>query len=245
MKKSHYIKLFLLVIIASFVTNCSLINKSVTKTNQKFASYGPYDAIIVPGFPHEEEKWSPVVKMRVLWAQKLYEKGLAKNIIFSGAAVYSPYIESKVMAEYAIALGVPAKNVFTEESAQHSTENLYFSYVRAKELGFEKVALATDPFQTFSLRSFRKKYNLDVGLLPIIFSELENFEEDIHPEIDIEDYMVDNFIPLDEIENFSERWQGTLGNQIKWREEDLQKKRHIKIKRKKGRLIPSKEFVMN
>lgn len=224
------------------MTQCMLFHPSAKKTNENYISNAPYDVIIVPGYPHnKEEGWSQIVKMRILWAKKLYDEGSTKNIMFSGSAVYSPYIESQVMSKYAIALGIPKEHIFTEENARHSTENLYYSYTRAKELGFTKIALASDPFQTNMLRSFKKRFKIDVGLLPVVFGTLDNMDMG-KPEIDAQDALVNNFIPISKSETFTERINGTLGNNIRWKEEDLKLKRQRKRQAKRGMLIPKKEY---
>lgn len=231
-----------MIISAATFTQCAaILSNSAQKTNEKFISEAPYDIIIVPGFPHNEEKWERVVEMRMIWAKNLYDKGITKNIMFSGGAVYTPFIESKVMAKYAEAMGIPKENIFIEQKANHSTENLYYSYVRAKELGFTKIALATDPFQTSSLRMFRNKYKLDVGLLPIVFNELKLLDH-TEPEINAENARVENFIALDSVETFAERWQGTIGNKIRWREEDIKSEKHKRVLERKGKLIPARSF---
>ena len=71
----------------------------------------PFDAIIVPGVPFENNLWDRTMKGRVYWSKYLYDKGIAMNIIYSGAAVYSPYYEGKIMALYAAALGIPATHI--------------------------------------------------------------------------------------------------------------------------------------
>ena len=67
----------------------------------------PVDAIIVPGVQYNGLKWNTVMKWRVYWSVYLYKKGLAKNIIYSGSAVYSPYTEATIMSLYAEKMGVP------------------------------------------------------------------------------------------------------------------------------------------
>lgn len=242
MKIRNLLILAIIISSAATFTQCNkMLSKAALRTNQRFAKDIPYDIIIVPGYPHNTEEWDRVVQMRVLWAKKLYDEGKTKNIMFSGAAVYTPYVESKAMAKFAEAMGVPKENLFTEENAKHSTENLYYSYVRAKELGFQKIALATDPFQTSSLKSFRKKYKIEVGLMPIVFSEIELLDH-TQPEITVKQLDTTNFVPLNEIETFAERWQGTLGNNIRWREQDIKSDRMKKVLERKGRLIKSPDY---
>jgi hypothetical protein len=74
---------------------------------------GPYDVIIVPGIPFEKDKDAGMImKARVKWASYLVTRGIAKNVIFSGSAVYTPYTESRIMALYAIELGIPAERIY-------------------------------------------------------------------------------------------------------------------------------------
>lgn len=233
-------KLLTIMILAATMMQCTLFYPTAKKTNEKYLSDEPYDIIIVPGYPHEETGWNQIVKMRILWAKQLFDNGSTKNIMFSGGAVYSPYIESQVMREYAIALGIPKENIYTEENARHSTENLYYSYTRAKELGFTKIALASDPFQTNNLRTFKKRFGIDVGLLPVVFKELENMDIEA-PEINVEHALTEDFVSITESETFTERINGTLGNNIRWKEEDLKNKRQIKRQKNRGMLIPKKD----
>ena len=70
---------------------------------------------------------------------------MTKNIIFSGGAVYTKYTESAIMKLFAIEMGIPEENIFIEERAEHSTENVFYSYYIAKDLNFKKLAVASDP----------------------------------------------------------------------------------------------------
>src|SRR5690606_29051411 len=97
----------------------------------------------------------------------------------SGAAVYTPYVESKVMAEYLVAMGVPRDRIITEERAEHSTENLWYGYKLAKKRGFTAIALCSDPFQSKALWRFAKKRtHKEVKFLPAIFDTLRTLPHD-------------------------------------------------------------------
>lgn len=219
-------KIAILAVLAILVSSC--INRSAKRSFERYEVYGPYDAIIVPGVPFENGEWSEVMKMRVHWAVHLYQQGMAKNIIFSGSAVYSPYVEARIMALYAEQLGVDKANIYTEERAEHSSENLYYSYRIAKDNNLEKVALATDPFQGSYLRGFANKIKLhDIGFLPIVFDTLGTLDLTT-PEIDPSTAHVADFEPITERENGLVRFQGTMGKYIKYEAED-----DPKLKRKK------------
>lgn len=211
------IKAGIILIVLGFLIfhSCSFSAKATKRLYQE-ANGQQYDAIVVPGVPFEDGQWSPTMKARVYWSIYLYQQGIAKNIIYSGGAVYSPYVEAEIMAMYAAKLGIPQINIYKETKAEHSTENIYYSYQLAKELGFNKIALASDPFQTKLLKKFvRKRVSPEVDLIPIVYETLQVFEKTlVEPTIDYQKLEVENFVPLTERENFWQRLRGTRGKNI-------------------------------
>lgn len=178
---------------------------------------GPYDVIIVPGIPYDEEKGAGMImKARIAWANYLVSKGIAKNVIFSGSAVYSPYIESRIMAIYAEELGIPAENIFCETEAEHSVENVVYSLRLAEKLGFKKIAIATGPFQSMFLSTYVKDHNLQVSFIPLSLPALGNAEPVNFTKIDPSPAHVDEFVSLTERESKEERHEGTMGNKIEF-----------------------------
>lgn len=221
---------FVILSFLFFLAGCTVLNpvrKSPYKTYQANIISKPFDAVIVPGVPFNG-KWSDVMRLRILWSKFLFEKGYAKNIIYSGGAVHSPYTESKIMALYGEAMGIPKTNIFTEEKAEHSTENVYYSYYIAKQQGFKNIALATDPYQTNNLKSYIKKYKLEMKVLPILFDTvwvMDKTEPKINPSIAKVDSA--SFISLKKREGFFKRIRGTMGKHIQYTEED---KKRMKAK---------------
>ena len=71
------------------IQSCSL-DKRVTRADKKYLPRAPYDVIIVPGYPYYDKDTAPfpLLQARMNWAKELYDQGLAKNIIFSGGAVF-------------------------------------------------------------------------------------------------------------------------------------------------------------
>ena len=196
----------------------SCLNLGADRSYKRYVAEMPYDAIIVPGVPFENGAWSDIMKMRVHWATHLYKQKITKNIIFSGSSVYSPYVESKIMALYAEQLGVNPEHIYTEERAEHSSENLYYSYKLAKDNGLNKVALATDPFQGSFLRGFAHKIKIrDIGFLPVVFDELKTLDLTT-PEIDPSSAYVEDFVSIVEREDSKKRFMGTMGKFIEFDE---------------------------
>lgn len=210
------------------LSSCFLFSPSAEKTNQKYLKKAPYDAIIVPGVPYDGKHWSETMRNRVYWGVYLYRKGYTKNIIFSGSAVYTEYEEAKVMALYGEALGIPKQHIFTDPRAEHTTENIYYSYRVAKKQGFHKIALATDPFQLNGMRKFIKKFDFPVDLLPIIKDTL--MKQDLsEPTIDPSSAKRANFVSIVNRQSKWQRLRGTFGQHIRWKEEDL-KTKHLRKK---------------
>ena len=207
---------FILITLAGFLFtslhfyyNTFLLPNFLLKT----AIAKPVDAIIVPGVQYNGLKWNIVMKWRVYWSVYLYKRGLAKNIIYSGSAVYSPYTEATIMAQYAHKMGVPSEHIFLETKAEHTTENLYYGYQLAKGKGFSSIAFATDPFQTNMIAPYIKKFNLDVSLVPIAIPllykiEMQDFEIESSKAYQL------NFISIEERETPEEREFYSKGGRI-------------------------------
>ncbi len=208
-------QLWYLPILFFMLSSCSFSAKT-TERYLKKASATSYDMIAVPGVPFYETGWDSTMKARVYWSKYLYDKGIAKNIMYSGSSVSSPYYEGEIMAMYAVAIGIPKEHVFTEIKAEHSTENLYYVYHKAKKLGFTSIALATDPFQAKQLKRFAKiKVSEDVGIIPIVFDTLRAMQPYmINPKIDYKQAYNSNYVPLAARESFWKRFRGTLGKNI-------------------------------
>jgi uncharacterized SAM-binding protein YcdF (DUF218 family) len=209
--------LFIMILIPFIFNSCYYSRKSAQKLFDA-SKAEVFDVVVVPGVPFEKGKWSKTMKGRVYWSWFLYNKGIAKNVMYSGSAVYSPYYEGIIMAMYAQALGIPRENIFYETDAEHSTENIYYSYQKAKKLGFEKVALASDPFQTRSLKRFtRKRVSPDIVLLPMVSDTMKVLKDKMKdPDIDSGKAFKTDFISIRKREGFFKRLRGTLGRNIKY-----------------------------
>lgn len=205
-------------------SSCTFFRPRPHSLYKKALQEEPFDAIIVPGFPYNGSDWTFAMKSRVLWAAYLYKQGLAKNIIFSGAAVYSPYVESKVMALYAQELGVPKENIFIEERAQHSTENVYYSYELARELEFKKLAIASDPVQSNLLMGFTKRrLKNEISFIPYTIDKLSAIDT-VYPCITADSAFVDNFQSIVHTQSLFKRIKGTWGLNINYVRQDKDSK---------------------
>jgi len=173
----------------------------------------PFDVIVVPGFPYRPEDVPSILKLRIRWARYLFNTGLTKNIIFSGSAVYTPYIEGIALKIIADSLGLPSHCIFAETQAEHSIENVYYSMKMARKMGFKRIAIATDPFQSKMLEPLIETYCQGIEVVPIVYSKIRNESYKI-PRIDPAGALVDNFVSLEERETRTQRHKGTKGRRI-------------------------------
>ncbi len=208
-KITLYVIAFHLVVFG--LTMCSL-DRYTTKAFKKAQNEKPYDVVIVPGVPYDSTEIGTVFKARILWAKFLYDSGFTKNIIFSGSAVYSPYFEGTVMKTIADSLGIPPSHTFSETKAEHSTENIYYGWKMAQRMGFEKIALATDPFQSILLRGFGRKYCPGIGEVPMVYDKFDISKP--LPVVDPKGAYKEGFVSIKDREGLWKRFQGTWGSRV-------------------------------
>jgi uncharacterized SAM-binding protein YcdF (DUF218 family) len=144
-------------------------------------------------------------------------------------------VEGIVMKIIADSLGIAPEHTFSETTAEHSTENIYYSWKMARKMGFEKIALSTDPFQARLLKSFCKKYTPGVQAIPIVFDRID-LEDKKLPVIDYSRAFVPNFVSITKREGFWKRFSGTLGKKVK-REVKAEKKRAKKASQNKSKAV--------
>lgn len=201
-----YLGLLAIIAVVLNLGGCNIKRKAV-KTYAQYATQAPFDVVIVPGITYDTARPFGLFNSRLYWAKELYDKGITKNIIFSGAAVRTCYVEGKVMKIYADSLGIPPGCTFSEVHAEHSVQNIYLGYRMAHKLGFKKIALATDAFQASNLGSFIKRYTPDMAILPCTNDSLA---QKPLPKIDPTGSYMCSFKSLDEREGFFKRLHGTF-----------------------------------
>ncbi len=215
MKKLYISGILFLLLCAA---GCIMPRKRPQKALDTARSFAPFDVLIVPGTPFDGEHWDTLIKGRVLWSWILYKNGIVKNIIYSGGAVYTPYKEAHIMGAYGIALGIPPENIHYDTLAEHSTENIYYSYLLAGRLGYRSIALGTDPFQSFTLRGYiRKRFSTQVMHLPFVVDSLAVYNH-LNPEITYLPLREGDWKNIKERESFFKRLGGTFGQHIPWKD---------------------------
>ncbi len=210
-------QLFFFFLLTIFhAAGCISSKRTPEKDLATAAAVKPFDAIIVPGVPFKNGSWDSVMKARVIWSYILYKNGYTKNVIYSGSSVYSPYYEGIIMGLYAEQLGIPREHIVCETKARHSTENIYYSYLLAKEKGYKSIALATDPYQSSMLKGFtRKRFETKIYHVPFIADSVQAYNY-LNPKIDPKPAQSSNFVSITKQESFFRRLRGTMGKDINW-----------------------------
>lgn len=195
--------------------SCSA-TKQLARIEKHFAKHGPYDVVIVPGVPYDETKYSELLETRMYWAKFLYDNGYTRHIMFSGGAVYTPYIEAAVMQIMADSMGIPRSATLTESCAEHSTENAYFGFKLAQYMGFKKIAIATDPFQSAYIKMFIGHKCKGLESVPVQYG-IVKFRQLHLPAIDASEARIDHaFVHKTEKHNRWHRMLGSLGRKINY-----------------------------
>jgi len=109
-------------------------------------------------------------------------------------------------------MGVDPRDIYIENRAEHSTENVFYSMEIARNAGFAKVAVATDPMQSRMISFLLRKLDLDVDYLPADIATVgREYWKGFDRKVDARPAMVSNFVPLKDREERTERMKGTKG----------------------------------
>jgi len=81
------------IVFILMVQSCYFLGPSPKQRLAKALATDTIDVAIVPGLPLYKGKWDTLLKSRLLWSEFLYRKKYVKHLIYSGNAVYTPWIE--------------------------------------------------------------------------------------------------------------------------------------------------------
>ncbi len=93
---------------------------------------------------------------RVVDAVDLYKKGLAHKIIFSSGYTYL-FKEAEIMKDLALSLGVASQDIFIEDKARNTYENIKLSQEIIEEKGFKKIIIVSSPYHLKRAQLVAKK----------------------------------------------------------------------------------------
>lgn len=106
----------------------------------------PADAIIVLGAAAYDARPSPVFAERIRHGIDLYQRGLAKHLIFTGGfGKGARFSESQVAQRYALKHGVPRQAILIETRSRTTHQNLQQAAALMKAHGFKRAIVVSDP----------------------------------------------------------------------------------------------------
>lgn len=106
----------------------------------------PADVIIVLGAAAYDARPSPVFAERIRHGIDLYQRGLAKHLIFTGGfGKGARFSESQVAQRYALKHGVARQAILIETQSRTTHQNLQQAAVLMKAHGFKRAIIVSDP----------------------------------------------------------------------------------------------------
>lgn len=107
----------------------------------------PADAIIVLGAAAYDAKPSPVFEERIRHGIELYQRGLARTLIFTGGygGIGARFSEAQVGRRYAIRQGVPARAILIESVSRNTHENLRQAAALMQTHDLHSAIIVSDP----------------------------------------------------------------------------------------------------
>jgi uncharacterized SAM-binding protein YcdF (DUF218 family) len=103
-----------------------------------------FDAIIVLGYPANADGTpSPVERVRVIEGVREYRRGIAPALIMTGGAAHNQHIEADVMADFAVAQGVPAMAILREKQAHDTIQNAHYSMQLMRAHGWQSAEVVS------------------------------------------------------------------------------------------------------
>jgi hypothetical protein len=155
----------------AFVAACA-----PTRFDVKSVPVEPFDAVIVPGCPSEEDGSPSRCQLgRAGQAAILWREGWTRNFIVSGSDVHTPYVEAEAIAQAMTLLGVPAQRILLERDALHTDENVYYSLHVAEAAGFRRLAVASYAPAAAWMCVLMERWGHKCSAIPMDEAALEKF----------------------------------------------------------------------
>lgn len=121
----------------------------------------PASAIVVLGAAQYVGRPSPVLRARLDHAIALWRRGLAPTIIFTGGfGDRDTTSEAAVGQRYAIARGVPARNILIENTGRTTAESLQQVAFLMEAEPTRRVILVSDPFHMLRLAILARRFGM-------------------------------------------------------------------------------------
>ena len=132
-----------LAIVVIALVDAAFVYRSIPSTNTTLTHF---DTIIVLGYPaNADGSPSPEQRERTLEGVREFKAGVAPHLILTGGPAHNHFVEAHVMAELAIAQGVPASAVIEEGHAQNTVQNIFYSQRIMAAHGWNSAEVISSP----------------------------------------------------------------------------------------------------
>lgn len=119
------------------------------------------DAIVVLGAAQYNGRPSPVLQARLDHALDLYDRGLARHLIFTGGTgVGDTVSEAEVSRRYAMSKGVPAAAIMTERDGLTSAQSVRAAGALMAAAGLESALLVSDSYHMMRLEVLARRSHI-------------------------------------------------------------------------------------
>jgi uncharacterized SAM-binding protein YcdF (DUF218 family) len=106
-----------------------------------------FDAIIVLGNPADDDgNPSPEQLARVTEGVREYERGVAPRLMMTGGATHHQFVEARVMARSALALGIPESAIFVEPEAMDTMQNACYAQRMMQAHGWRSAEVVSSAY---------------------------------------------------------------------------------------------------
>lgn len=153
-----------------------------------------YDCALVCGCPANlNGSPSAVMRSRVDKAVELWREGKVKKLFFTGGHVKNPHIESEIMKDYAVKLGVPEELIVTEKESVSTYHNMMKSKDVMAAEGLHSCVVVTNGWHLRKANHYAKKFGLDYVMCAADEPDNAGFIKTIWRYISINVHMYLNF----------------------------------------------------
>lgn len=122
----------------------------------------PADALLVLGRELVDDRPTEVFRARLDQGAALYRAGWAPRIVVSGGMTGTARrSEAAAGREYLLDSGVPAADVWTEDAARFTLENLYNARETLRQRGLSRLILISDPLHLARAAALARGLGLD------------------------------------------------------------------------------------
>ena len=123
----------------------------------------PADTIIVLGAAAYDARPSPVFEERIRHGIDLYQRGLARKLIFTGGygGGGARFSESQVARRYALRQGVPDKAILIESASRNTQENLRQAVLLMQANDLHSAIIVSDPLHMSRALRISRELGID------------------------------------------------------------------------------------